>query len=204
MLDDIPLLTFTQKSEPKPLKPKKKAVADETCYHASSFQMARHVGRERVAVKMMKSDCQIEPNPTVRYSHTEPFLTMRGSVDGIHVYNNMIYVLERRGVVSYVHVFDLSGTAITSWKYKEASEWGTNNLTVAGDKVIVTDSSKEQLVVYSLTGEFIKCISYPAQARLWHTGLRTTTAVAISALDTDSVIVSSGSFVFKVNVVTEI
>ena len=115
---------------------------------------------------------------------------------GISIHEERIYVLVSsirgfRGSYT-INVYDLSGQLITQWNITDS--WYTRPAIVS-NQIVVPDNTNKQLIVYSFTGEVIKCISFP----------QLSSAASACAVDNNSIIVTDYDTyqVFKVNISTE-
>ena len=124
------------------------------------------------------------------------FLTIYGYASGLTVHKHILYVLVGKpGIHFWVQKHELSGKLISSWGTSISYVY-YNKLNIVSDKVIIPDPSKNQLVVFSLTGDLLKQI---------RCDLCTGNSVALSAAGDNSVVmaVEKNDIVFRINIDNE-
>ena len=120
------------------------------------------------------------------------FRTIDRYASGLALHEHILYVLVGKpGMQFWVQKHELSGIMISSWG-TSIGYVNYNELKVVGDKIIIPDSLKKQLVVFSLTGNLLKQI--PCNVC---TGYR----IKMCAVEENSVVIAveDNDTVFRIN-----
>ena len=102
------------------------------------------------------------------------------NADSISVYDKRVYILSRSSPCT-VSVYNLSGHLQHSWSHP-SYDHRSDMLTVVNDQVLIADPRKKKIIIYSLTGKYIRYI------RCWRLS---NTNIAMCAIDSDAVVISN-------------
>ena len=107
-----------------------------------------YVGREYRAVDRIDEGGNV----------TSSFIKLAETVTGIVAYEDRLYTLMYGGRDKpyTVHVHDLSGQQLFSWKYEDMSDFLGRFLTVIHNKLVIADRTNKRFTIYTLTGEFVR------------------------------------------------
>ena len=172
---------------PPPIRLRYKGRVPNTvyCFSAYSYQGVTYVGNFGSVDRILEADFT-----------REHFLTVGGYVESISIHNDIIYMLVENGEEFRVHVYNIYGASLSSWRHEDRLSEESGSLTVVADKLVVADRLNKRLTVYSLNGDVIKNI-YVQEVSLG--------PVELCTLDNSSVILSctDESTLLRINIDTE-